>query len=297
MQRLKEQEGYDASEMVVLTPTRGMTEHYPNVGCAQVANFFTVRKVRSSRFYDESSNGQDQGPLQTYDPEKGKINVMTTCASKGLDWQVVFLLTPHDSWFNCVPTSVDARHHGHQVYVGTSRAKTRLVILATMGHLHRCFDVPSMRDIRPDLDQVLAEYRSHSDPEPRGTERYTVTQLASSASPESLAFFQDHIFEIRDPVLERRRDTCVERKPRQCSVGHVVWNGCLSRRYHISRTCLLPWSFSVSKLCKSQIIVVPTHVLQPLRAILDTKCNNAAEFLARGSVFGRRFEARRNLPP
>lgn len=193
--------GNDLSDVCIVSPTRGQSDHYPNLGCAQVSNYLRLRGVKTSRFYSESG---DAPTAQPYMPVPGHVNVMTVCAAKGLQWRLLMLATPHHEWFNTGPSLKDHSEHAHQIFVAATRARHELDIMTVPGCLHTVFSalyavphtvMPATHGEEPStLAALLATATPlETDTDDRRFVRCHVTQLVSNADPDILKFFSAHV--------------------------------------------------------------------------------------------------------
>ena len=269
--------GVNPSDICILTPTRGQSEAYPNLGCAQVANYLKVRGTRTARFYGECGQGE-AGPVDAYSPRAGCVNIMTVCASKGLEWRYVFLVTPHDKWFNIMPTSLDHSQHVHQVYVAVTRAMDRLTILTSTGCLNRSFSCVAEapfkvvacggREALP-FKAVLHSsclFEMPDQTERRRWRRQHVTHMVTSASPETMAFFEEEV--LSKTVTHRSRPPVT-----QPVAGDAAFLGMLCERIFAKAACetrkLSPPSLPiVENWYAGKMVVVPSSLVSCVSKVL-----------------------------
>lgn len=265
--RILAEEGVDLSDACILTPTRGQSDAYPNLGCAQVANYMRVRGVKTSRFYAEC--GGDVGSMEAYNPRAGRVNVMTVCASKGLEWRYVFLVTPHDEWFNILPSAKDHGEHCYQMYVAVTRAMDRLTLLTVPGRLNRAFaciqDLPvAMRNLTDPSSltpwsDVLHTSILYNDPDiVRKFRRHHVTQIVANASPATMAYFAEQV--IARTMVHKTRQAAQLESTDSAFLGMLCERvfakaACYARRIHPPSIGIIESWYA------GQLVVVPScHV-------------------------------------
>jgi len=117
----------DLSEVAILAPTRGQVQHGKSRGLSLVANILYANGIAFKQFYDES-NSEDNGVVK-YDPEKGKLNLLTYMGSKGLQWNFVIIIDANFGLINKCHFSLEKHAHDkYLLYVACSRAIKQMFI-------------------------------------------------------------------------------------------------------------------------------------------------------------------------
>ena len=108
------------------------------------------------RFLDEVALGAE---VDTWDPRADRISLLTLHAAKGLEFPVVFIVGCDDGLLPLRPwagAEVDADEERRLLFVGMTRATTRLVLLTAAersirGTLTRCAPSPFLASVDPSL--------------------------------------------------------------------------------------------------------------------------------------------------
>jgi hypothetical protein len=117
----------DLSDVAILAPTRGQVQHGKSRGLSLLANILFANEISFKQFYDES-NSEDNGVVK-YEPEKGKLNLLTYMGSKGLQWKFVIIIDAIFGLINKRHFSLDKHEHDkYLLYVACSRAIKQLFI-------------------------------------------------------------------------------------------------------------------------------------------------------------------------
>lgn len=117
----------DLSEVAILAPTRGQVQHGKSRGLSLIANVLYANSIPFKQFYDES-NSEDNGVVK-YDPERGKLNLLTYMGSKGLQWNFVIIIDANFGLINKRHFSLEKHAHDkYLLYVACSRAIKQMFI-------------------------------------------------------------------------------------------------------------------------------------------------------------------------
>lgn len=269
-------DGMDLSEVCITAPTRGQSDAYPNIGCAQVSNYLRLRGIKTSRFYSECG---DAPSVQPYAPVPGRVNVMTVCAAKGLQWRLVILVTPHQQWFNTLPTKSDHEQHAHQIFVAATRPQERLLILTAPHCLNTAFSVlhtvPHVvenavaNDPPATLDELLASSTPlENEEDERQYKRCHVTQIVGNATPDTMKFFsqsviqKEHVHHMSRPFKDPGM---------QCDAAFL---GMLAEKVFVKEvshhrgmvapaiSCIETWYAKDMVVCPSQHVLIASRILR-----------------------------------
>lgn len=115
----------DLSEIAIICPTRGIGT-YNSVGLSVFFNLFKLKNIPFNQLYDESGSNHNKKIL--VEKKLGHINLITYHGTKGLEFDVVFVMDFYHNIFNIKPTEEEHRLHQYLLYVATSRAVSMMYI-------------------------------------------------------------------------------------------------------------------------------------------------------------------------
>ena len=115
----------DLSDVAIICPTRGIG-YYDGVGLSVFFNFLKTNNISFNQLYDES--GSNHGKKLSAEKKPGQINLITYHGTKGLEFDVVFVMDFYHNLFNIKPTEEEHRLHQYLLYVATSRAISMMFI-------------------------------------------------------------------------------------------------------------------------------------------------------------------------
>lgn len=115
----------DLSDIAIICPTRGIGI-YDGIGLSVFFNFLKSNNIPFNQLYDES--GSNHSKKISAEKKPGHINLITYHGTKGLEFDVVFIMDFYHNMFNIKPTEEEHRLHQYLLYVATSRAISMMFI-------------------------------------------------------------------------------------------------------------------------------------------------------------------------
>lgn len=124
--------GIEPSDIAILSPVKKSREidagEYQNFGLSLLENYFARKRIQFVKFYSDE-NKEEFELAKDVHREKGKINLCTNHASKGLEWKYVIVLNFHLKTFGMQPTEDDYIAYQYLWYVALSRAAYKMDII------------------------------------------------------------------------------------------------------------------------------------------------------------------------
>lgn len=137
----------DLSGIAVICPTRGIGA-YDSVGLSVIFNLFKINNIPFKQLYNES--GFNDEAKRDVEPEPGHINLLTYHGTKGLEFDVVFVMDFYQFLFNIKPTEEEHKIAQYLLYVATSRAIS-LLFICTYTNTHGGYLNHWITKIRPEF--------------------------------------------------------------------------------------------------------------------------------------------------
>ena len=125
----------DLSDVAIICPTRGIGA-FDSIGLSVFFNLFKTHKIPFNQLYDESGFNDERKKDVNRIP--GHINLLTYHGTKGLEFDVVFVMDFYQHFFNIKPTHEEHNIHRYLLYVACSRAKS-LMYVCTYTNMHNGF--------------------------------------------------------------------------------------------------------------------------------------------------------------
>ena len=122
----------DLSNIAIICPTRGI-KALNSVGLSVFFNLLKLNNIPFKQFYDE--NGRADEKKRNTGKIPGHINLITYHGTKGLEFDVVFVMDFYQHLFNRKPTEYDHLINKYLLYVATSRAIS-LMYVCTYENVH-----------------------------------------------------------------------------------------------------------------------------------------------------------------
>ena len=122
----------DLSNIAIICPTRGIGA-YESVGLSVFFNLFKMHNIPFKQLYNES--GQNNEKKRNVDREPGYINLLTYHGTKGLEFDVVFVMDFYQFIFNIKPTEEEHKINQYLLYVACSRAIS-MMFVCTYTNVH-----------------------------------------------------------------------------------------------------------------------------------------------------------------
>ena len=115
----------DISNIAIICPTRGI-KLYNTVGLSVFFNLLKINKIPFNQLYDESGlNDERKKDVGKID---GHINLLTYHGTKGLEFDVVFVMDMYHYLYNINPSVNDHKINQYLLYVALSRAISHMYI-------------------------------------------------------------------------------------------------------------------------------------------------------------------------
>lgn len=112
----------DLSNIAIICPTRGINTKV-NSGLSVIFNLLKSNNINVNQLYNESGNYDKHT-----DKKENYINLITYHGTKGLEFDVVFIMDFYQSLFNKKPSFNDHNRNRYLLYVATSRAISEMFI-------------------------------------------------------------------------------------------------------------------------------------------------------------------------
>lgn len=122
----------DLSNIAVICPTRGI-KSFDTIGLSVFFNFFRLNNIPINQLYDESGIISER--KKTVGKISGHINLLTYHGTKGLEFDVVFVMDFYHHLFNIKPAEDEHRIYQYLLYVACSRAINQMFI-CTYTNMH-----------------------------------------------------------------------------------------------------------------------------------------------------------------
>lgn len=194
----------DLSNIAIICPTRGIGS-YDSVGLSVFFNFLKMNNIPFNQLYDESGN--NDGKKRSVDKTMGHINLITYHGTKGLEFDVVFVMDFYQSLFNIMPTEEEHRLNQYLLYVASSRAISIMFVCTYInthgGYLnHWITSIPPEHYISDGLLKIpKLSFRKNDN----GQIINGVTELISEMSDENLNMIHDALKITEHKALFTRR--------------------------------------------------------------------------------------------
>ncbi|BCS83376.1 putative ATP-dependent DNA helicase [Cotonvirus japonicus] len=181
----------DLSNIAIICPTRGIKANN-SVGLAIIFNFLKINKIPVNQLYDESGSNADRKKL--VDKIPGHINLLTYHGTKGLEFDVVFVMDFYHALFNSKPTYEDHNINQYLLYVATSRAISKMFICSYTNNFGGYLNHWITR-VNPDTYISDSPLKIHKLAFNEGCEYVTmgITELLENLSDEQLSTIYDYL--------------------------------------------------------------------------------------------------------
>lgn len=122
----------DISNIAIICPTRGIGA-YNSVGLSVIFNLLNTHGIPFVQLYDESSSNNEKKKIIGH--KKDSVNLLTYHGTKGLEFDVVFVMDFYQNLSNIQPSEEEHRQHQYLLYVATSRA-INIMFICTYTNVH-----------------------------------------------------------------------------------------------------------------------------------------------------------------
>lgn len=140
----------DLSEIAIICPTKG-TGKFNSVGLSVFFNLFKVNKIPFKQLYDESGNNNER--KKDVDKVIGHVNLLTWHGTKGLEFDVVFVMDMYHNLFNIKPSEAEHQFNMYLLYVATTRA-SKTMFCCTYTDTHGGFFTHWLASVPPEYYQT-----------------------------------------------------------------------------------------------------------------------------------------------
>ena len=247
----------DLSNIAIICPTKGIG-NYSNVGLSVIFNLLKSNNISINQLYDESGQYIDKKKEFVKIPKH--INLLTYHGTKGLEFDVVFVMDFYYHLFNIRPTEEEHDINRYLLYVATSRA-INLMYICTYTNIHEGFINYWITYVPPDkyievspINIPMLAYRQKGEkPTING-----ITELINELSDEQLFLINDCLSILDENVLTRRifRDFSHIKRGNDEPLFGIFCEELLYLQYQLSRN-KPPKEFPViQNLIDSKIVIV-----------------------------------------
>lgn len=194
----------DISNIAIICPCRGIGS-YDSVGLSVFFNLFKLHKVPFNQLYDES--GLNDERKKDVNKKPGHINLITYHGTKGLEFDVVFVMDFYQHLFNIKPTEQEHHLHRYLLYVATSRAISLMYVCTYLnchgGYLnHWITQVPSRHySLASPLKIPRLSFRDHDSKELING----IVELLQELTDEQIDMIYDMLDVREDKMVFTRR--------------------------------------------------------------------------------------------
>jgi DNA polymerase III epsilon subunit-like protein len=123
---------HNLSDVAIICPTRGI-KSFDSIGLSVFFNYLKLNGIPVRQLYDES--GLNDERKRKVGREEGAVNLLTYHGTKGLEFDVVFVMDFYHKLFNINPDESEHKINQFLTYVACSRAK-RYMFVCTYTDMH-----------------------------------------------------------------------------------------------------------------------------------------------------------------
>ena len=208
----------DISNIAIVCPTRGVGGD-SIVGLAGIAHLLDSNNIPFNGMYNDTLSKYNQHVSK--DKLDGKVNLLTYHGTKGLEFDVVFVMDFYMNLFNIVPTESDYLIHRYLLYVVLSRAKRTMFI---------CNSTDTKKNINNWIEPVpLSLY------ETQGNVFIKPTDFRED-DPMETTDIEKLIDELSPSDLDKIDDNIRHSYTHHIRVGKKLGDICLGRDMHLFKT-------------------------------------------------------------
>jgi len=181
----------DLSNVAIVCPTRGIGA-YSSVGLSVFFNLFKTNGIPFNQLYDES--GLNDERKKDIGRIPGHINLITYHGTKGLEFDVVFVMDFYHFLFNIKPSATEHKINQYLLYVATSRA-IELMYVCTYTNVHSGYLNHWLSLVKPEHYEILTQLRiPHiSYREEEKVEIMAITDILAELSDNQLNQIHDYL--------------------------------------------------------------------------------------------------------
>ncbi|XWV24660.1 putative ATP-dependent DNA helicase [Tupanvirus deep ocean] len=194
----------DISNIAIICPTRGIGV-YDSVGLSVFFNFLKINNIPFNQLYDESGTNDERKRDVGRIP--GHVNLITYHGTKGLEFDVVFVMDFYQFLFNIKPTEEEHKIVQYLLYVASSRAIS-LMFICTYTNMHSGYLNHWITKVPPEYyfsdSPLKIPHLSFRDKD-KGSVINGITELIGEMPDEKLDMVHDALNIKEDEVLFTRR--------------------------------------------------------------------------------------------
>jgi DNA polymerase III epsilon subunit-like protein len=123
---------HNLSNVAIICPTRGI-KSFDSIGLSVFFNYLKLNGIPVRQLYDES--GLNDERKRKVGRSEGAVNLLTYHGTKGLEFDVVFVMDFYHKLFNINPDESEHKINQYLTYVACSRAK-RYMFVCTYTDMH-----------------------------------------------------------------------------------------------------------------------------------------------------------------
>lgn len=248
----------DLSNIAIICPTRGIG-NIDNLGLSVFFNLFKLNNIRFNQLYDESGNISDK--KKKVGKIEGHVNLITYHGTKGLEFDVVFVMDFYHFLFNIKPNENEHKINQYLLYVATSRAKN-IMFICTYINMHGGY-------LNHWITKVpIQHYTTFSPPKIPNLSFRTediklsingITDIISEMSDENLDMIHDMLKITEDTMFYSRRIyrdfTHIDRGKDDILFG-IFCEELFYLQYHLSRKIAPRKMYLIEMIIESKFVVI-----------------------------------------
>lgn len=279
----------DISNIAIISATRGIGV-YDNVGLSVFFNLLKLNKIPFKQLYDESGTSDER--KKDIDRLPGHVNLLTYHGTKGLEFDVVFVMDFYYFLYNIKPTEEEHRINRYLLYVAASRAIS-MMFVCTYTNVHGGYLNHWITQIKPDYyHSELPAKIPHLSFRDDAKAQYIngITEIITEMSDEQLDMIHDALDIVEDQFLYSRRIypnfSHIDRGKDETLFG-IFCEELFYLQYYLSRK-KKPRKFSLIRLIiDSKFIIIED----------DTDYKQLRAFIKSNQLTWDKYDAMRNTIP
>ena len=278
-------ESNDLCEVAIICPTKGFGS-YEN-GLSVIFNMLKTNNIKVNQLYDES--GMSDERKKKFEKTKNHVNLITYHGTKGLEFDVVFVMDFNHHLFNIKPAEEEHTLNRYLLYVACSRAK-QYMFVCTYLNVHTGYMNHWLTKVNPvDYSSVLPAripvlgFREMSRPK-----IYGITELIAGLSDIQLDSIHDMLtVEEASPAKRIFQDfTKMDRCEDEALYGQFVEN-LFYLQYELHRGIKPHIILLIESMIKSQFVFVPD----------EADFNFLHKFINENMMTWERYDEMKNILP
>lgn len=244
----------DISNIAIICPTRGIGTRN-NVGLSVIFNFLKTKNIPFVQLYDESGS---RNTNKNFDKSPGHLNIMTYHGTKGLEFDIVFIMDFYQFLFNIKPTEEEHKINQYLMYVACTRAKSLMYLCVYQnvnnGYInHWITQIPEQCYMKNgNINIPKLSYREKTRDSING-----ITEILNELTDEQLDTIFDHI-KITDNYsrkIYQDYSLSIDRKNDEILFG-IFCEELFHLQYNLSRRLIPKKLPLIATIIKSKYIVI-----------------------------------------